>query len=449
MATEEGRPIENRDRVNESQDAEIALDCLDAGITAANPAIGVRECLAIDGTSLTVGEEEFDLSVYDRILVLGGGNAAGHAAAALEEILGEFVDDGTIVTDNPVETDRIRMLPGDHPIPTERGVESTRELLSLADSATTADLVITLLTGGGSALMVAPDGIGLDDLRATTDGLLASGATIEEINAVRKHLSAVKGGHLARRLFPATSIGLLCSDVVGDKPSVIASGPLTPDESTYSDAMSVLEENDVVVPDSVEDLLRDGKDGGRDETPSTGDEAFVRVSTYIVTSNATATATAAETARERGFNPLVLGSRFRGRAKEVGKVLVGIAEAVKATGNPVEPPAVLVAGGETTVEISDDGNGGPNQELVVSAGRELNEERITVAAVDTDGIDGKSEAAGGIVTSETVDDRRAAGAAIATNDTAPYLEEIGGSIRTGPTGTNVNDLYIAVVSAPE
>jgi hydroxypyruvate reductase len=437
--------IENRERIGGNRGADIALDCLATGVAAADPAIGIRESLSLDGSVLTVEGDVFDLSDYERIFVLGGGNAAGYATVAIEAVLDDLLDDGAVVTDNSVDTQQVQMLPGDHPIPSERGVESTRELLSLAGKMTERDLVIAPITGGGSALLVTPDGVTLDELQATTDALLASGATIHEINAVRKHLSAIKGGQLARRLAPATTIGLLCSDVVGDDRSVIASGPLTPDDSTYDDALAVLESYDVQVPDAVSELLRRGADGERPETPTPEASVFERVHTYVVASNATATAAAAETARDHGFTPHVLGSRLRGRAKEVAKVLVGIAEEVSATGTPLEPPAALISGGETTVEISGDGSGGPNQELAVSAALELADSRITFAAVDTDGIDGNASAAGGIVTCDTVDDRRSARAALDGNDTAPYLAENGASIRTGPTETNVNDLHVIVV----
>lgn len=439
------QPIENHEQIGGTPATDLALDCIAAGIRAADPAQAVRDAMELHGSTLAVDGDEYDLDAYDRIIVLGGGNAAGTAVTGIEAILGDWIDDGVVVTDNPAETERIRILPGDHPIPSERGVESTRVLLTLADDVGSTDLVIAPITGGGSALLAAPDGISLRALQATTDALLASGATIHEINAVRKHLSAIKGGQLARRLAPATTIGLLWSDVVGDDRSVIASGPLTPDDSTFADALAVLDSYDLDVPDSVEDVLQAGAAGERAETPVANDTAFERVRTSVIASNATGTAAAAAAAEQRGFTPLVLGSRFRGRATEVGKVLVGIAEAVRGAGTPVEPPAALLSGGETTVDVSGRGIGGPNQELVVSAALELDDEGIALAAVDTDGIDGNSEAAGGVVTAETVTDRRAASDALERSDTTQYLTERDASIRTGPTGTNVNDLHVVIV----
>lgn len=438
-------PIENRADRRDRWDVDLALECVAAGIDAANPESSIHDVLSLHGSTLAVRDDEFDLATYDRVLVLGGGNAAGYATLALESVLGDHIDDGIVVTDNPVETSHVRILAGDHPTPSDRGVRSTRELLSLADTATAEDLVITLVTGGGSALLAAPDGIELGDLQATTAALIESGATIHEINAVRKHLSAIKGGRLARRLRPATTVGVLCSDVVGDDQSVIASGPISPDRSTYTDAVSVIERYDVDVPESVGDLLRAGAAGDRTETPTADGTAFDHVHTYVVASNEDATAAAAETARENGFSPLVLGSRLRGRAREVAKVVVGIAEQVRATGEPVEPPAVLLSGGETTVAVAGGGIGGPNHELALSAALELDDDGIVVAAVDTDGIDGNTESAGAVVTSETVENRRDARLALDRNDAGSYLDAIGARIHTGPTTTNVNDLHVIVV----
>ncbi|MEF8775973.1 MAG: DUF4147 domain-containing protein [Haloarculaceae archaeon] len=441
--------IGNRQDIAGSPARDLALDCIAAGIRATHPEVSIRNALSVSDSIVAVAGDEYDRSAYDRLVVLGGGNAAGTAASALEGVLGDAIDDGAVVTDNPVETEDIRMGAGDHPLPSQQGVDSTLDLLALADDVGANDLVITLITGGGSALLAAPDGLEVDDQRDVTESLLESGATIHEINAVRKHLSEIKGGRLARRLAPATVIGLLWSDVVGDDPSVIASGPLSPDPSTYADAEAVLDGYDIDVPTAVRERLRAGEAGELEETPASNAPAFDRVHTYIVASNGTATTAAGKTADQRGFTPHILGSRIRGRAREVAKVLVGIAEAVRATGQPVEAPAVLISGGETTVRISGDGTGGPNHELATSAALELDAEDITVAAVDTDGIDGNASAAGGIVTAETASDRAAAHEALANNDTGPHLADVGAAIRTGPTETNVNDLHVIVVADPE
>ncbi|WP_435181753.1 glycerate kinase type-2 family protein [Halorussus sp. AFM4] len=424
----------------------LALECVLAGIEAAEPATVVAERVSLDGTALVVGGERYDLDDYDEVIVVGGGNAAATAASALEGVLGDRLDRGAVVTDNPVETDRVEVLPGDHPVPSERGVRSTRKLLDIAESAGPDDLVIGIITGGGSALMPAPaEGIDLAALQATTEGLLASGATIGEINAVRKHCSDLKGGQLAGAASPATVVGLVFSDVVGNRLDVVASGPLTPDESTYADALDVLDRYDVDVPEAVETRLRRGDEGEYPETPGPDDEAVAAVSQHVLADGTTALEGAAEAAREAGYEPLVLSSRIRGEAREAAKVLAGVAEECAATGTPVEPPAVLLSGGETTVTIRGDGVGGPNQEFALSAAVELADPDVVAASADTDGIDGNSDAAGGIATRGTADPVDEARAALANNDAGSFLERRDGLIVTGPTGTNVNDLRVFVV----
>ena len=424
----------------------LALECVAAGIEAAEPSTVVAERLSLDGTDLVVGDERYDLDAYGDVIVVGGGNAAATAASALEAVLDDRIDRGAVVTDNSAETDRIEVLPGDHPVPTERGVRSTREVLATAESAGADDLVVGIITGGGSALMPAPaDGIDLSDLQATTEGLLASGATIGEINAVRKHCSDLKGGQLAAAASPATVLGLVFSDVVGNRLDVVASGPLTPDESRYADAIEVLERYEVDVPDAVETRLRRGSDGEYPETPGPDDNAFAAVSQHVLADGTTALDAAAEVAREAGYEPLVLSSRIRGEAREAAKVLSGVAEECAATGTPVEAPAVLLSGGETTVTIRGDGVGGPNQEFALSAALELADPDVVVASVDTDGIDGNSDAAGGIATRTTADPLDEAREALENNDAGSFLEQRDGLIVTGPTGTNVNDLEVFVV----
>jgi hydroxypyruvate reductase len=423
----------------------LALECVAAGIEAAEPSTVIAEQLSLDGAELQVGEERYDLDAYDDVIVVGGGNAAATAASALEGVLGDRFDRGAVVTDNPAETEQIEVLPGDHPVPSECGVRSTRGVLATAESAGADDLVIGIITGGGSALMPAPaDGIDLSDLQATTEGLLASGATIGEINAVRKHCSDLKGGQLSTAASPATVVGLVFSDVVGNRLDVIASGPLTPDESTYADALAVLNRYEVDVPDAVATRLRRGDDGRYSETPGP-DDAFTDVSQHVLADGTTALNAAAEAAREASYEPLVLSSRIRGEAKEAAKVLSGVAEECATTGAPVEPPAVLLSGGETTVTIRGDGVGGPNQEFALSAALELTDPDVVVASVDTDGIDGNSEAAGGIATKETANPVAEAREALANNDAGGFLERRDGLIVTGPTGTNVNDLRVFVV----
>lgn len=438
--------IENRQQISGSDAQEVALDCVTTGIAAANPETVIPELISLNGNDLTVAGSTYDLGDYERVLIVGGGNAAATVTRALEDVLGDWLANGVVVTDNPVETASTSVLPGDHPVPSERGVESTRELLSVADEATEDDIVLAVITGGGSALLPAPaTDISLEDLQKTTEALLASGATIHEINAVRKHLSDVKGGQLAARLAPATGVGIILSDVVGNDLDVIASGPITPDQSTFKDALDVMDRYVVEFPPAVVDRLRRGVNGEIEETPDAGDRAFRDIDSHIVADGNTALRSAAAVASEQGYEPLILTSRVRGEAKEAAKTMAAIAEECVVTGEPVEPPAVLLSGGETTVTIAGDGTGGPNQEFALGAALERSEPGITVASVDTDGIDGKSNAAGGIVGADADLPQAEAQQALANNDAGGFLERHDGVILSGATNTNVNDLRVLVV----
>ena len=448
----------------------LALDCVVAGVEAAHPAAVVADALALDDGALTVTAVDGttatrDLAAYDRVLVVGAGNAAGHFAAAVERLLGDRIDGGAVVTDDPVETERIAVRPGDHPTPSEAGVESARRVRALAADAGETDLVIGMLTGGGSALLAAPaEGVALGDLRETTAALLASGAAISEINAVRKHCSAVKGGRLARAAAPADVLGLAISDVTGDDPAVIASGPLSPDPTTYADALAVLDRYGIDAPAAVADRLERGAAGEVAETPEAADPAFDGAEVRVVANARTAQTAASEVAAAEGYEPLVLSSRVRGEAREAAKTHAAVAEECRAAGEPVEPPAVLLSAGEVTVTLGDDpGRGGPNQEFALSAALELDAsgldgEGVAVASVDTDGIDGATDAAGALVDADLIgegdgdgdgDGRmspEAAATALDAHDAYPVLDGAGALVRTGPTGTNVNDLRAVVVA---
>ncbi len=442
--------IRDREKLGRTPERELALDCIETGIEAADPERAIRGTVTIDGDRLIVGEASYDLSEYDELIVLGGGNAGGRMASAIEAVLGERISRGVVVTDAPEATERIDVLPGDHPVPTERGVESTRRMLDLADEVGEKTLAIVLISGGGSALMPAPaGGVSLSALQEMTEALLESGAEIGEINAVRKHCSAFKGGGLARRLAPATLLSLIVSDVIGNDLSTIASGPTAPDATTFAEARAVLDRYGIDPPEGVTTRLDRGARGEIEETPDEGDPVFDRVDNHVIADGFSFLEAVRDLARERGYEPLVLSPSVRGEAREAAKTHVAVAEEVRATGNPIEAPAVIASGGETTVTIRGDGTGGPNQEFSLSAAIELREsEKIALAAVETDGIDGASDAAGALVEGETVSDPESARAALADNDAYPYLEDRGALIETGATGTNVNDLRVLVIASP-
>ena len=445
--------IHNREQLASSPAHAVALDCLTAGIEAADPARLTRDAVSVADTTLTVGGLSYDLAEYDEVTVLGGGKAAAVVAAELEAVLGDRLDGGIVVTDSPRSTGRVDVLAGDHPIPDKRGVENTHRLLDVAAAADDSTLLLGVITGGGSALMAAPaDGISLADLRSTTDALVASGATIDEINAVRKHCSAIKGGRLAATTQPAEVCSLVVSDVVGNDLATIASGPLVGDPTTYADARAVIDRYNLDVPATVTDRLARGVAGEIDETPAPGASVFEGVTTTVIGDGLTAVQAAADRAEAAGFESLVLSSRIRGEAREAAKTQVAIAEGIAATGEPLDPPAVVVSGGETTVTVDGEGVGGPNQEFALSAALELTvgddaAPETVVAAVDTDGVDGPTDAAGAIVDGETVAVREGRHA-LAHNDATTALGAADAVITTGPTGTNVNDLRVVVVPEP-
>jgi hydroxypyruvate reductase len=435
---------------------ETALACIDAGIEAADPARVIADAFSLDGTTLSVSpaadstRDSIDLASFDRVLVLGAGNAAGRAARALGDVLGDFLDGGLVVTDAPEPGDRIEMRTADHPVPTGRGVAATRALLECARDADADTLVFVLVTGGGSALLPAPTrGVPLAALQAVTESLLRSGAPIEDVNAVRKHLSDVKGGRLAATLAPARVVTFAISDVVGNSLDVVASGPTVPDPTTYQDALDALDRHDVDTPEAVRECLRAGNRGARPETPEPGDPAFDRSSVHVLADSYTACAAARVEAESRGYDASVLTTRVTGPAREAARWHAAIGQELAATGNPLEPPAVVITGGETTVRVTGEGRGGPNHEFALAAAPDLPDGAVLVA-VDTDGIDGNTDAAGAIVGAGTAVDDEAVAAALNANDSHGFLAERGALVETGVTGTNVNDLRVlAVVAVPD
>jgi glycerate 2-kinase len=450
-----GVRLENRDALATTRTREVALACVEAGVDAAHPRKVVADRVDAGGDRLHVAGESYDLDAYEEVFVLGGGKAAGHVAAALEDTLGEHLHGGVVVTDDPVPTDRVDVVEGSHPLPDGAGMDGASRVLATARAAGERTLLLAVVAGGGSALLPAPAGdLELADLRPVTGDLLEAGAPIEEINAVRKHCSELKGGQLARAAAPATVVGLVFSDVVGDDLGAVASGPTAPDETTYAEALGVLDAHDVDAP-AVREHLEAGVDGDRAETPAPGDAAFERVDNHVLANAWTAIGAARDAARERGFAATVLSSSVEGEAREATLEHLGTAEAIREHGTPVKPPAVVLSGGELTVEVTGDGTGGPNQEFALAAALGLrlpaedapvDLDAVTVAAVDTDGRDGGTDAAGALVDGETVDDPGAARAALEDNDAYHYLDQRDALVVTGRTGTNVNDLRVVVVA---
>jgi hydroxypyruvate reductase len=386
-------------------------------------------------------------SRWKRVLVLGCGKASGAMAHAAEEVLGNRIAEGFVVVKDgytaPLE--RIRLAEAGHPVPDERGLAASARLLALARSAGEDDLVLFLVSGGGSALTPAPaPPVTLAEKQAVTRLLLAAGAPIDELNTVRKHLSGFKGGQLAREAWPATVLTLALSDVIGDPLDVIASGPTAPDSSTFVGALEVLERRGVRAraPTSVVARLEAGARGEIPETPKPRDRVFDRVSNVVIGNNALVTEAAIATAARLGYRPHFLTRELHGEARRVARELVERARGL-------EPPACLVAGGETTVTVQGTGTGGRCQELALAAALELQSgEGLTVLAAGTDGTDGPTDAAGAIIDGSTVARGRAGGTdarrALEANDAYHYLRASGDLLVTGPTNTNLLDLYVVV-----
>jgi len=420
-----------------------------AAVAAVDPAVAVRNSLRlVDRTRLRLLDVETPLP-SGRILVIGAGKAAAPMARAVEEILGSRISEGLIVTKDGhgLPLNHIQLREAAHPVPDRRGEQATRQILELVDKATADDLVITLLSGGGSALLAAPaEGLSLADKVITTDLLLASGADIGSINCVRKHLSAVKGGQLARRAAPAAMLTLVISDVIGDPLDVIASGPTVPDPTRYVEAEEILRGCEILhrCPRTVRDHLRAGRIGQRKETPKP-DEVPTNGRTRIIAGNASALQAARRKAEELGYDCRVVDHRLCGEAREAARQLAAAAS------RPVRRPTCLLAGGETTVTLTGNGKGGRNQEFALAAALAINGRNdIVILAAGTDGTDGPTDAAGAIVDGGSVDRGREAGQ-LATfhldnNDSYPFHRATGDLLITGPTRTNVMDIYLALVT---
>ena len=416
-----------------------------AALAAGDVAPLLRRHVQLTGSRLTAGPLALDLDRVGRVLVLGAGKAGAAMAVAVEAILGARVREGFVVVKDGyrLPTARIEIAEAGHPVPDGRGLAASARLLALAESARAEDLVLFLVSGGGSALTPAPaPPITLEEKQAVTRLLLAAGATINELNAVRKHLSRFKGGLLARAAAPATVLTLALSDVIGDPLDVIASGPTAPDSTTYADALAVLERRQIVdrTPSSILDRLRAGARGELAETPKPGDPVFARVTNLVIGNNALVVDAAAAEAARVGYRPHVLTRSLQGEARDVARELLARARALPA-------PACLIAGGETTVTVRGSGRGGRCQEFALAAALELGAgEDLVVLAAGTDGTDGPTDAAGGLVDAGTVTRSRAAGldaaSALADNDAHALLAAAGDSVATGPTNTNLLDVYL-------
>jgi len=418
-----------------------ALAIFRAALKAADPSHAVEQAL----------RARKDLERYERIFVVGAGKAAGTMARAAERVLGRRVFAGSVNAKDgdPAQTRRIEMRACGHPSPDERGVAGAQRIVELCREAGERDLVVFLLSGGASALTPLPTPpVTLGDKQATTKLLLACGASIDELNAVRKHLSLFKGGQLARVASPARVLSLILSDVVGDKLDVIGSGPTAPDSSTFDTALGVLDRYGLrgKVPKRARERLEAGAAGDIAETPKPGDEAFERVENVIVGSNRGSLDAAEWKAKELGYRTMILASTIEGETRDVARMHAAIAREMVTTGRPLRPPACVISGGETTVTLKGNGKGGRNQEFALAAAIDLAAlENALVFSAGTDGTDGPTDAAGAIADGGTTKRaKRDAAEALRQNDSYEFFREIGDLVVTGPTGTNVMDLHLVI-----
>ncbi len=432
-----------------------SLGALQAAIEAADPRMLVRNALRVRQSTLEAGSLSLPLSRFKRILVLGGGKASGAMAMEVEHILRRRIAAGVVnVPDNrrPERCRLIKLHPASHPVPSQSGVSGVSEMLKLAQHPTEDDLFICLISGGGSALMPAPaPGLTLSDKKAITNLMLKSGAIIDETNIVRKHLSSLKGGRLAEKLYPAVVVSLIISDVVGDRLDTVASGPTVPDTTSYKEAHAVLDKYDIwsEAPKRVRDLIRMGEAGSVNETPKPGSRIFRHVHNLLVGSNRVARQAAANFLFYQGFRVVEMREGLTGEAREVGARFSR--ELLLRSQLYAKPRRALaiVAGGETTVTVRGAGIGGRNQEFALSAAVTLaGTDGASVAALATDGVDGPTSAAGAIADGTTIARAEILGLdaqrSLRNNSSHALFKRVGDALVTGPTGTNVNDIYVAL-----
>jgi glycerate 2-kinase len=439
----------------------IIIETIEEILNEITPKNFMKRKIVFEGSTdkLKVGQRETDLSQVGRIVVVGGGKGSGYMAEQLEETLGDKIYDGCVNilagTKAMFKTRKIRLNEASHPLSDERGVKGVEKMFDLVRHVSEKDLVICLISGGGSALLPFPrPPLTLEEKEETVQLLMKSGADIYELNAVRKHLSQVKGGQLARECQPARVISLILSDVVGDDLSTIASGPTAPDDTTFELAKKVLKKRGVweEIPENARKVIENGIDGRIPENPKQGDAIFRNVWNYIIGGNRDACKYALRGLQARGIRATRhLTSTLVGESREAALAIASIIENIKEFDEPFSKPCGIVAGGETTVSVKGKGRGGRNQEFVLSAARKLREEMdgVVIASFGTDGVDGNSEAAGAIADGSTTSRGKQLGVDVddflENNDSNSYFERLADSIVTGPTGSNVNDVFIAVI----
>jgi len=425
-----------------------------AGVESVMPGKMIRNEMYLDDATLYISGRPMPLDTINNIYVIGAGKASAIMAKEIESILAERITGGLVVTKygHGCKLKHISVSEAGHPIPDDNGYRATQKILKIANKANKNDLIICLISGGGSALLTdSPDGGSVNDIIVTNNLLLKSGANIKEINAVRKHLSKVKGGQLAAASFPATLISFILSDVIGDLLDVIASGPTAPDETTFKDALYVIEKYNLVtkIPEPILQYLKEGVKGIRPETPKPGDLAFINTHNIIIGSNAIALDAACKLSVSLGLKTFLITSGFEGDTIETAGQM--IETALQFQNDPsINKPCCLLFGGETTLPVTGSGKGGRNQHMALYAASLLrNKNGITFLAAGTDGNDGPTHAAGAVVDSKTMESASIQGLDIFNylrdSDSFHFFEKAGGHIITGPTMTNVMDIVVIII----
>ena len=422
-------------------------------LDAADPGKAMKQRIIRKNHRLCVSTIHDDLTEYQRIVCVGAGKASAHMARRLEQILGRYLEGGLVIVKDGYRAPckKIQIVEASHPLPDTRGVRATKQILETIKTLSKQDLLIVLISGGASSLLCAPaPGLTLTDKQAITNMLLRCGASIHELNTVRKHLSAVKGGQLTQAT-SAKVLTLIVSDVLGDDLGTVGSGPTVPDPTTFQEAKAILKHYGIwtKVPEKVRNHLALGCKGKIPETFKRRRQSSSRNQTVILANNHTAITGAAKEAKRLGLNPYILDSPLQGEAKDLGAILGAMAKDIHNFGNPIRPPACLIAGGEPTVTITGTGKGGRAQECVLAASQDLaGLPDVFVSGFGTDGTDGPTEVVGAMVNGNTIQRANENGLSaekfLMRHDSYSFFNQVGGHITTGPTTTNINDIYLII-----
>ncbi|MBN1930627.1 MAG: glycerate kinase [Desulfobacterales bacterium] len=426
------------------------------GIEAVDPYAAVKRFCKLKKDKFMIGDKTYNLSRFKNLFVIGAGKASAPMAAAIEDLLGNKISSGIINVkyDHIVKLNYIRQFEAGHPVPDKNGLQGATSILRLSRHAGLDDLIIGLFSGGGSALLPLPaKSLSLIDKQNTIKVLLSCGASIHEINAVRKHISMIKGGQLSKAVYPATLVSLILSDVIGDDLDVIASGPTVPDSSTYHDCMEIFYKYKILnkLPESVIRYIKAGVSGKIPETPRKTDPAFKKTYNFIIGSNIDAITAAEQKSSRLGYHTIILSSMIAGDTRQAAHIHAAIAKEIIKSGHPINSPACLLSGGETTVRIHGTGLGGRNQEFALATAIDISENKnIVILSAGTDGTDGPTDAAGAIADTYTIIRASSLGLNpydfLLNNDSYHFFQRLGDLFITGPTGTNVMDLRIILVN---